>query len=325
MKVAQYAKYGIPNQVIELVDREPVVLTAGQVRCRVLAAPINPSDLLSLTGDHAFLPQLPAIGGNEGVGRVVEVAHDVTSLICGQMVMLPFGAGTWQTEVVAREEALVSLPDDANPLQLSMLSINPLTALLILENSVPLTTADWVVQNAANSAVGEYVIQLAKLRGLRTCNIVRREGLAQVLQSRGADLVLMDGADLSDRIREATGGTACLGIDAIGGVATQRVASGLADGALVVSYGQLSGDPCYIAQSDLIFRRIRLEGFWLAAWARKVTPGQRTEVYARLATLVEDGKLEVRIEKTYPLDEIRAAIEHAMKGGRNGKIVVVPS
>ena len=71
-----------------------------------------------------------------------------------------------------------------------MLKVNPATAKFILDRYVDLKPGDWVVQNAGNSAVGRYLIQLAKAKGVHSINIVRREGLEQELTEIGADLVI---------------------------------------------------------------------------------------------------------------------------------------
>ena len=94
--------------------------------------------------------------------------------------------------------------------QLAMSAVNPLTALLMLNSFTDLEAGQWIVQSAANSAVGGYVIQLAKQRGIKTVNVVRREGLAEDLMAKGADVVLIDGPDLAAQIALATDNAALL-------------------------------------------------------------------------------------------------------------------
>jgi trans-2-enoyl-CoA reductase len=131
-KKAQYSQRGpVPQDVISAVRFELPALAAGQVRVAVLAAPINPSDVLTLTGEYGLLPPLPAVGGNEGVGRVIEAAPDVTALAVGTVVLLPVGCGTWTTHLSLPAKALVPLPEGVDPVQLSMLTVNPPTALLL--------------------------------------------------------------------------------------------------------------------------------------------------------------------------------------------------
>jgi mitochondrial enoyl-[acyl-carrier protein] reductase / trans-2-enoyl-CoA reductase len=327
MKQARYALRGpVPQDVIEAVDFSLPPLGAGQALVEVLAAPINPSDLLSLTGDYGQLPPLPAVGGNEGVGRVAELAPGATGPAIGQLVLLPVGSGTWTTHMVADARALMPLPGDADPRQLAMLAVNPPTASLLLTEFVPLQPGDWVAQNAANSAVGGYLVQLAKERGLRTVNVVRRASATAEVEALGGDVVLVDGDDLAARVRAATGGARiALGIDAVGGEATERLAQVLAPGATLVNYGAMGGEPCTLSPASLIFRGIVLRGFWLARWFATTDPQARARLFGELASLVASGKLHARIHATYGLDRIRDAVETAAAGERSGKVLVLPN
>lgn len=334
---ARYASRGpVPQDVIETVVFTPAPLGPGQALVEVLAAPINPSDVLTLTGDYGSLPPLPAVGGNEGVGRVVEVGADVRGLPVGQTVLLPVGSGTWTTHLVAAANTLVPLPDGADPRQLSMLTVNPPTARLLLSEFVALQAGDWVVQNAANSAVGGYLVQLAKARGIRTVNIVRRASAQASLQALGADVVLVDdvdgdaaeinGAVLAARVREATGGASiALGIDAIGGLATGRLAQVVAPGGTLVTYGAMSGEDCMISPAALIFRGVSLRGFWLAHWFKTTAPPTRAALFGELVALIAAGRLSAQIEATYGIDRIKEAVAAAAASGRDGKILVLPN
>ena len=324
---ARYAMRGpVPQDVIEAVAFTPPPVGAGQVLVEVLAAPINPSDVLTLTGDYGSLPPLPAVGGNEGVGRVVEVAPDVRGLQVGQTVLLPVGSGTWTTHLVADANTLMPLPGGADPRQLSMLTVNPPTARLLLSEFVALQAGDWVVQNAANSAVGGYLVQLAKARGIRTVNIVRRASAQDSVQALGGDVVLVDGDDLATRVREATGGASiALGIDAVGGLATGRLAQVVAAGGTLVAYGAMSGEDCAISAGSLIFRGVSLRGFWLAHWFKTTAPAARAALFGELVALIAAGRLSAHVHATYGIDRIKEAVAVAAAGERDGKILVVPN
>lgn len=324
MLKAQYDQRGpVPQDVIRAVPLELPPPAAGQALVAMVAAPINPSNLLTLTGDYGVLPPLPAIGGSEGVGRVAALGDGVEGLAVGQLVLLPRGAGTWVTHLLAEARTLVPLPEGADPLQLAMLTVNPPTAALMLSEYVPLAAGDWVIQNAANSAVGGYLMQLARVRGLRSVNLVRRDSALQATQAQGGDVVLVDGDDVARRVSEATGGAPIrLGIDAVGGAATGRLAQCLAEGGTLVNYGVLSGAPCQIAPSHLIFRDIALKGFWLVKWFRSTGPEAQRTLYAELARLVADGTLHARVQATYPVEKVREAVAAASAGEREGKILI---
>ncbi|WP_373057958.1 zinc-dependent alcohol dehydrogenase family protein [Gemmatimonas sp.] len=326
MQRAEYTTRGpVPQDVIECVTHETPVPQAGEVLLEMLAAPINPSDVLTLTGQYGMLPPLPAVGGNEGVGRVAALGDGVTSVAVGQRVLLPIGSGTWASHLVASAAGLIPLPPIGDPLQLAMMSVNPPTASLLLSEFVALAPGDWVMQNAANSGVGEYVIQLAKRRGLRTVNVVRREDAIAPLHALGGDVVLVDGPDLDKRVADATGKAKIrLGFDCIGGSATDRIARSLAIGGTMVNYGALSGEACKIAPGSFVFRDVTLRGFWLAFWFRKASPEQQRAVFGEIATLIATGALAARVHATYPLAQIKDALAAAATGGRNGKILLVP-
>ncbi|GAB3252194.1 zinc-dependent alcohol dehydrogenase family protein [Chitinimonas naiadis] len=323
---AQYTERGpIPQASIAPVAFERPALVQGEALVSVLAAPINPSDVLTLTGQYGMLPPLPAVGGSEGVGRVVELGPDTQGPAIGQTVLLPAGSGTWASHIVAPAARLLPLPNEADPKQLAMLTVNPPTAALLLSDFVTLQAGDWVIQSSANSGVGGYLVQLAKLRGYKTVNIVRRESAVAGVLAQGGDVVLVDGDDLAERVKAATGGAAIkLGIDAVGGAATMRLAACLAEGATVVNYGALSGEACQVSPRELVFRDVSLKGFWLARWFRTTPPAQQIALLTELAGLIATGKLSAPIQASYDVSEIKEAVAAAAVGQRDGKIMIVP-
>jgi NADPH:quinone reductase-like Zn-dependent oxidoreductase len=256
---------------------------------------------------------------------VVEV-KDSSAVRVGDVVFLPLGAGTWRTHVTATASELLPVPQGANPLQASMLLINPPTADILLRDIVPLQGGEWVLQNAANSAVGRYLITLAKLSGIKTVNVVRRQELAAELTALGADVVLVEGEDLPRQVREATGGAKVrLAIDAVGGASTQWLGDSLSTGGVVVNYGAMSGKGPRLSAAASIFKDITLRGFWLVRWFKKAPRAEQQALYARLAGLVAQGKLQAPVDATFPLERIREALARAMEGGRQGKVILTPN
>ena len=330
MLKAQYNHRGpVPQEVIRAVEFDKPELAPGQVLVAVLAAPINPSDVLMLTGGYGMLPPLPAVGGSEGVGRVAELGPEVQGLAgvlaVGQLVLLPAGSGTWATHLVADARRLVPLPEVADPQQLAMLTVNPATAALMLSEFMTLEPGDWVIQNVANSGVGGYLVQMAKLRGYKTVNVVRREAAVAAVQADGGDVVLVDGDDLAQRVKAATGGAPVrLGIDAVGGKATDRLAACLAEGATLVNYGLMSGAPCVVSPQSFVFNDITVRGFWLAKWFRTASRDAQKSLYGELTRLVATGKLHARIHATFTVERIGEAVAAAAAGERDGKILIVP-
>lgn len=326
----EFSRMGNPADVLEVKTEMPRPLAEGEVRVRVLATPIHPSNLLQISGNYGVDPALPSTPGSEGIGRVIESSAAVTHLAVGQLVMLA-GGGTWRQEMVGSAADFVPLPD-LGPVtsdvieQLSMATVNPLTALLMLTTFVDLSEGDWIVHSAANSAVGGYIIQLAKQRGIKTINIVRREGLAEALKSKGADVVLIDGADLPERIAEATNDApVSLAIDAVGGQTFGRLARSLTEGSTIVSYGALSGQPVTVSPALTIFSDIRIRGFWLSKWFQTASMAEKQAAFGQVIPLIASGALKADIDSRFSVSEIKQAVTRAAERGRSGKVLIVPN
>jgi trans-2-enoyl-CoA reductase len=329
-KYVEFNQLGNPADVLEVKVAAPRSLEPGEVRVKVLASPIHPSTLLQISGNYGVDPALPSTPGNEGVGRVVETSAEVTHLAVGQLVLL-IGGGTWRDQIIAPATSFIPLHNldaasDEVIEQLSMTAVNPIAALLMLTSFVELKSGDWIVQSAANSAVGGYLIQLAKQRGIKTINVVRREGLAKDLMSKGADVVLIDGPDLAEQIANATNNSpVSLAIDAVGGETFTRLANSLTHGGTLVAYGVLSGKPAIVNPGLTIFNDIRIRGFWLSKWFEIATMEQKQAAFGQLIPLIASGALKADVDSRFSVDEIKSAVMRAAQRGRNGKVLIVPN
>lgn len=326
MKRIELAEYGIPEQVVRCVEVADVGAPGpGEVVFDVLAFPINPADISFCTGHYRLRPPLPATPGAECVGRVAAVGAGVAHVKPGDHV-INLQRENWTQRRRVRGEDVIAIPAAIPVRQAAMLRINPPTAQLLLSDVTPLGAGDWVIQNVANSAVGRLVIRLGRARGLRTINVVRRESLFAELQAMGADLCVVDGPDLAERVAEATGGAAVkLGIDAVCGEALARISSCVADGGAVVTYGAMSGGQPVIDRSELMFRGVTLSGFMLGRFLGwRSLPDIRT-IFADLGAQMLAGKLDAPVAAVYPIEEIAAAVAHAQRDAKGGKILVAPN
>jgi trans-2-enoyl-CoA reductase len=326
MKKVEIAAYGAPEAVAECVEAPDVgAPQAGEIVFDVLAFPINPADLSFCRGNYRLHPPLPATPGAECVGRVSAVGTGMTDIKPGDLI-INLERENWTQRRRVRARDAIPIPSGLDLRQAAMLRINPATAQLLLEDHVALNPGDWVIQNVANSAVGRHLIVLAKARGWRTINVVRREDVAAELRALGADAVLTDGPDLAERARATAGNKPIrLGIDAVSGEAAKRIAESVADGGVVVSYGSMSGEDPVMSRPALGFRGVTLVGFMLGRGLAKRTPQQVRALYADLAIKLRDGVLQAPIEATYPIEEIKPALAHAQRGGRDGKVLVLPN
>jgi len=324
MLVANASAFGRPEYVIELVQQpDPGPPGPGEAIVDAELSPINPADLLNLMGTYgAAPPRLPMTPGLEGVGRVGAVGAGVSHVKVGDRVLLP-GPGTWRERFKVPALGLFALPPEVDPRQLAMLRGNPPSAYLMLHDFVAPRPGQWVIQNAANSGVGQCLIVMAREAGVKTVNVVRRAELVAPLRAFGADEVLVDGPDLDRRVRAAIGqGVLPLAIDAVGGSATQRLARCVDDGGTVVNYGLLSGEACAVDSRDTVFRDVSLRGFWLKRWFMQTPPDRIAPLFRALAAKLADGTLAVEVEAVYPIRRIKEALAHASREGRAGKILL---
>ena len=326
MKKVEITAYGAPEEVAHCVEAPDVGLPgAGEIVFDILAFPINPADLSLCRGNYRLRPPLPATPGAECVGRIAAVGAGVSRVKPGDLV-INMQRENWAQRRRIKADDAIPLPSGLDVAQAAMLRINPATALLLLEDHVALKPGDWVIQDVANSAVGRHLIVLAKQKGVRTVNVVRRNDVTAELKALGADIVLVDGPDLATRAHDAVGGAPIrLGIDAVSGTACKRIADCLADGGMVISYGAMSGEDLVMSRPALSFRGVSLTGFNLGRGLAKRSPDQVRALYADLAIKLRDGVLKAPIDATYPIEDIKEALAHAQRGGRNGKVLVLPN
>ncbi len=298
---------------------------ADEVVFDVLAFPINPADMGFCRGTYRLKPPLPATPGAECVGRVTAVGANVKHVKAGDLVINLQRENWAQKRRVAGDDA-IPLPAGIDLRQAAMVRINPPTALLMLSDFVKLKGGDWVIQNVANSAVGRLLIVLAHQQGLRTVNVVRRAELADELKGLGADVVVVDGPDLAARVATAIGDAPIrLGVEAIGGAATGRIVDCVASDATVVHYGSMSGANPDVGRTNFIYRGVHLTGFMLGRFLARRSAAEIRAIYADLSKQVMTGTLSAPVDAVYPIEEIKAALAHADKSGRNGKILVAPN
>ena len=322
MLAVQWCRSGEPSEVAEVVSsrRRPRPAQARRSSRPSIRRSTRP-DLLRLQGRYgSSATVLPSIAGGEGIARVLAVGAGVVHVAPGDTVLIPLGQGCWRAMLNVPAARLFALPP-GDPQQLAMIAINAPTAWQLLHGIVPLREGDWIVQNAAASAVGRLVIQLARRMGVRTANIVRRAEQVDELRRLGADEVFVDGPALDERVAASLQEPVVLGIDAVAGSATGLLARCVAEGGTVVTYGLLSGEPCAVEARDIVFRDIRLRGFWLARCA-SADPAVMKSMLAELVPLVGAGDLQVPVAALYELADVGAALRHAQQPGRGGKVML---
>ena len=158
-------------------------LKKDEVFVKLIAAPINPADVNIIQGKYAALPvQLPAIIGNEGLFEVVKVNEESKKFKVGDWALpIQSGWGTWRSHAINSESSFVKIPNTLNKQACATLMVNPCTAFRMLNDFMHLKPNDTIIQNGANSGVGQAVIQLASHMNVNVVNIVRKRENQQEL------------------------------------------------------------------------------------------------------------------------------------------------
>ncbi len=326
MKVIEINAFGPAAETVQCVEVDgPGAPSDAEVVVEVEAFPINPADLLLIEGKYAEQPPLPARLGAECVGRVIAAGSAVEEVAIGDRVIV-LARDNWASHRKVDWRGVLKIDDGADVLQTAMLKVNPATALMMLRDYVALQPGDWVIQDAANSGVGRALISLAIADGIKTVNVVRRPELIGELTALGGDAVVVDGDDLAARVHEIVGdGQIKLGIDAVTGPVCIRMTDCLAEGATLVNYGLLSGDPIVLRADQVVFKGIEVKGFWLAKAMRSLSREDLRSLYDVLIGRVKSGQLHVPVDATFAIEEIKNAAARAGESGRNGKVLVLPN
>ncbi len=323
---AIYSRHGNPLEVLETVTAELSAPGPGEALVSGILAPINPADLNAIEGTYPTRQQPPATPGVEGAGVVTAVGPGVeasSGIAPGVTVLLPHGYGTWREAGVLKADQLTPVPQDVPFREAAMLKINPATAWRMLHDFGPQEEGGWVIQNAANSAVGRHVIAIARELGLKTVNVVRRAELIGELTGIGADAVILENDATKENIAEVTqGAPISLALNAVGGESAMRLASALAPGGVMVTYGAMSRQALKIPAGQLIFKDLQFRGFWVSRWYEQADPADRQAMFLRLFDLARLGVIHTPVERVYPVAEVREAAARAMEGERSGKILL---
>jgi trans-2-enoyl-CoA reductase len=332
IKVVVYERHGNPADVLQIKTEPWPKAERGEAVVAIRAAPINPADLNAIEGKYPGRREVPAVPGFEGAGVIVDLAAaspsagglgpDTKNLSLGDLVILPHNIGTWRDAVAVKADELVVVPAGIKPIHAATLKINPLTAWRLLHGYVELKSGDWLIQNAANSATGRAVIEIAHELGYKTVNVVRRAELIDELRAQGGDVVLVDDENVRDAAKAATNGAPIrLALNAVGGDSALRLANCLAPGSTMVTFGAMSLQPLKIPTGLLIFKDLRFRGIWINKWYDNATQAERMAAFGPLFAMAKRGLLKTKIERSYPLGEFKAAVAHAAQGKRSGKII----
>lgn len=301
----------------------------GEVRVRLTHRPINPADIFVVAGVYPLQPAaLPGIPGLEGMGTIDAVGPGVAGWSVGQRVVpMANKLGCWAEQIVVRQDQLQAVPDDVDDRAAAQFAINPLTAWGMLTDALPLQPGDWVLHTGASSALGKMAIQIARHRGYHLINLVRRPELVDEMLALGGEVCLSTtDEDWPAQVAEVTGEKGLSGaMDAVAGTLGAQVLTLLRTGGTMLTYGIMSLEfTSPVNTPDMLFRDLRLKGFWVTTWLGNMTPEVRRQRTDEVMRLIGDGTITMpAVEAEYDLADHQKAMAHAQQAGRHGKILLV--
>lgn len=325
MRALVQHQFGDPAEVLAVEEVEIPEPGPGQVRLKVVLSPIHNHDLWTVRGDYGYKPELPARAGTEALSVVDALGEGVTGVEVGQRVVTASVFGVWSEYVIAPAAALIPVPDAVADEAAAQIISMPLSAASLLEY-LDVSEGDWIVQNAANGAVGRLVAQFAASRGVRVLGLVRRGAGVDELAAVGIhDVVGTDAENWRDRVAEITGGASIrAGVDSVGGAAAGDVTSLLGENGTLVVFGAMASPTMEIPSGDVIFRQLTVRGFWGSKVSAAMDPAHRVELIREIITLVAQGKLDLPVSQIFPLEQIADASRLNFEPGRVGKVMLRP-
>lgn len=310
-KSIKFYEFGSPKDVLKVEYKAIELPKNNEVLVRMLARPINPSDLIPIRGSYAHRISLPNIPGYEGVGIIEEVGPFVSKNLIGQRVLPLRGEGTWQEFVKTSVEYAVCIPDTIDDFTAAQMYINPITAWVVCSEVLKLRPNDVLLVNACGSAIGHIFAQLSKILGFQLIAVTRNSNYTEDLLHLGATYVIDSSKfPLHETVKELTNGKgADAAIDSIGGSSGNDLAFCVRPNGNFLTIGLLSG--VQVNWGDIVNKaKLNANMFHLRHWNKKVTTDRWQETFNNVIRLVADKKLRLKmVDSQYDLSNVKKAVE----------------
>lgn len=321
MKELLFDQTGFPQDVLKLAESPLPTCKPHEVLIRVTVRNINPSDIMFVRGMYGITPKLPSSAGFEAAG-IVEKGDETGKIKAGTRVMFT-AIGTWREYICLPAGLVIPVPDAMPDEVACQAFVNPMTAFAMIEKS-GLKAGDWLMITAGASAFGKFAIQMAKAKGIKVAATVRHDAQKQVLESLGADLVVnTESEKLQKIVPEKTEGGVHVIFDAVGGMLGAKALSCLRPKGRMMVFGSLALDNMPINSGLLIFKDLKVEGFWLSTWMEEMNETDRYTAFKTVFGFLMQDNSKIDIAGKFPLEDFKAALEAYEQPGRNGKILLV--
>jgi NADPH:quinone reductase-like Zn-dependent oxidoreductase len=325
MKALVFDRFGDPTDVLVLRDLPMPEPGPGEVLVRMIASPVNPSDVLFIQGQYGIQPKLPARPGFEGVGIVEKAGPGIIGrLALGKRVTVINGTGgNWAEYVVVPARQARPVPSDLPDEQVASFFVNPVTAVAMVRYVLRVPEGDWLLQTAAGSELGRMIIRLARNDGIKTINVVRRRDAVDELKALGGDAVLSsEDGPIDEQVRRIVPAGVKYAVDPVAGATGTSVFNSLSENARMLVYGTLSGEPLQIDPRRMIAGRRVVEGFWLGHWMRGRSIPSALLVFREVANLIRSGVLATEVGSSFPIEAAGEACRLAVSVARKGKVLL---
>jgi NADPH:quinone reductase-like Zn-dependent oxidoreductase len=321
MKALIFHETGEPKNVLTMEEIPTPPLNPGEALVRVLLSPINASDLHMVRGRYGYQPKLPASPGIEGIGIVEAVGPGVQNSMIGTRVVFLDTWSTWREQIVCPADKLVPVPDGLDDAAAASSYINPLTAWALTLSAHNLKEGDWLLQTAAASSVGKFVLQLAQQYRFKTINVIRRREQESIIRNLGGNEVICTAdEDLRARLNELTSGKGIeRAIDCVAGEVGAEIARNLSPGGTMLVYGALSShrqtDPAKFLMPlfapRLIYSTATVRGWWLPRWVPSQPLATVRKATMDLLTMLSSGALTPPATVRYLAKDFQEAVRLA--------------
>ncbi|WP_058367809.1 zinc-binding dehydrogenase [Psychrobacter sp. ENNN9_III] len=326
MRTATYNEFGKPSEVLSVTESPTPEPNNNQVRIKTILSSIHNHDLVTIKGEYGNKPELPATGGSEAVGVIDALGSEVEGFEKGQRVVVSGVQGTWAKYFIAPAQSIIPIPDAIDDEMAAQLIAMPMSALLLIE-FLNIKPGQWIIQNAANGAVGESMAMLAPKRNINTINLVRSTESEQELIDLGItkNNVVTDNDDWKEQVKNIVGDDKISGaVDAVGGKSGGELVSLLGKHGVLASLGAMSGKPLTLNPSNLIFNLAQVKGFWASDMMQEISSDDMQRLTRELIERAASGQLKLPSGGIYPLDDIQTAVSEKVQSDKKGKILIKP-
>lgn len=331
MRAVQFDQCGDPQTVLQVRDIETPTPRTGQVLVRMLASPVNPSDVLYVKGQYTLVPKFPAGAGFEGVGVVESSGGGLLGrfLVGKRVAVLNKRGGNWAERCVVNAKQVIPLSASLTVDQAATFFVNPATAYVMTRRILNVQAGAWLLQTAAGSTLGRMVIRLGRKFGFKTLCVVRREDQVAELKQLGADAVIAfdpsrdPESKFVEQVLALTKGVGVpCAIECVGGATGSAVVRCMAPRGQMLVYGTLSGEPLVFSPRDLMTPGSSVSGFWLGHYMESLKLIAKLKLVRTITKLILEGVLASDIGERFTLDQVPAALAAAQQVGRSGKVLI---